>query len=48
MTRRGLELYLARYPDPENSSSGWALSVVQSEGSEVPLEWLKDFSHQAA
>ena len=46
MTRSGLELFLARYPDPENSSGGWKLPVVRSGGVKVPLDRLKDFSHE--
>ena len=47
MTRRGLELFLARYPDPENASDGWTLPVVRSGGVKVPLDRLRDFSHEA-
>lgn len=46
MTRRGLELFLARYPDPENSSGGWKLPVVRSGGVKVPLDRLRDFCHE--
>ena len=46
MTRRGLELFLARYPDPEDSSGGWTLPVVRSGGVKVPLDRLRDFSHE--
>lgn len=44
MTRRGLELFLDRYPDEEPSSIEWKLPMVKGGGLKVPLDQL----HEAA
>ena len=44
MTRRGLELFLARFPEPESKKRGWKLPKVNSGGIKVPLESLKDIA----
>ena len=42
VTRRGLEIFLARYPDVGTAPKGWSLPRVRSGGVKVPLEKLKD------
>ena len=44
VTRRGLETFLARFPEPGTARRGWKLPVVQSGGIKVPLERLKGFA----
>lgn len=44
VTRRGLETFLARFPEPGTAGSGWKSPVVHSGGIKVPLERLKDFA----
>lgn len=44
MTRRGLELFLARFPDQESPPQGWKLPAVRSGGVKVSLKKLKDLS----
>lgn len=46
ITRRGLELFLDRFPaQPENSST-WVLPRVEGGGIRVSLETLRDFSDE--
>lgn len=42
ITRRGLELFLARYPEPGKTRTPWKCPTVRSGGIKVPLEKLKD------
>ena len=44
MTRRGLELFLARYPDAPVSKSAWILPVVNCGGIKIQLSKLRDIS----
>lgn len=44
MTRRGLELFLARVVPPGASPVGWKVSAVDGGGILVPLERLHDVS----
>jgi hypothetical protein len=44
MTRRGLELFLARFPDAPAPSGGWSLPEVGGGGIKVPLENLRDIA----
>jgi hypothetical protein len=46
MTRRGLELFLSRFPEREVKQARWKLPVVRSGGVKVPLEKLKDLCHE--
>jgi hypothetical protein len=43
VTRRGLETFLARFPEPGGARKSWEPPVVRSCGIKVPLEKLKDF-----
>ena len=40
ITRRGLELFLDRYPQPPVPSGQWSLPCVDGGGIKVPLEQL--------
>ena len=40
LTRRGLELFLERYPDDEATSGTWKLPKVKGGGIKVPLDQL--------
>lgn len=40
MTRRGLELFLARFPEEKPRKRAWKLPKVHSGGAQVPLEDL--------
>lgn len=40
MTRRGLELFLDRFPDEASQKKAWKLPKVRSGGIKVPLEDL--------
>lgn len=40
MTRRGLELFLARFPEETPRKRTWKLPKVHSGGTQVPLENL--------
>ena len=40
MTRRGLELFLARFPEQTPRKRAWKLPQVHSGGTQVPLEDL--------
>ena len=42
MTRRGLELFLDRYPDEEPPAREWKLPKVRGGGIKVPLDQLHD------
>jgi hypothetical protein len=44
VTRRGLETFLARFPEPGAAQKIWKPPVVRSGGIKVPLEKLKDFA----
>lgn len=46
VTRRGLELFLDRFPEPGNEHKTWTLPVVRSGGIKVPLEKLRDLAHE--
>ncbi len=43
MTRRGLELFLARYPEKSARKKNWKLPKVNS-GDKVPLEKLRSMA----
>lgn len=43
ITRRGIELYLERYPPPQLVRSGWKLPTASLGKSSIPLENLRDF-----
>ncbi len=44
MTRRGLELFLARFAEAPASKAAWRLPVVNCGGIKVPLAKLRDIS----
>ena len=44
MTRRGLELFLARVVPPTVLPAGWELPTVHGGGIQVPLDRLHDLS----
>lgn len=44
MTRRGLELFLARFPEEGVTTKAWKLPRVRSGGIKVPLEKVKDLA----
>jgi hypothetical protein len=44
MTRRGLELFLERYPDEEPQAGTWKLPKVKGGGIKVPLDQLHDLA----
>ena len=44
MTRRGLELFLARLSDAPASNAGWRLPVVHCGGIKAPLARLREIS----
>lgn len=44
MTRRGLELFLDRFPESGATQPDWKLPSIRSGGVKVPLEKLKDFA----
>lgn len=46
ITRRSLEIFLDRFPDPGVVQVGWKLPVVRSGGIKVPLEKLKDLARE--
>ena len=46
ITRRGLEIFLARFPDTGAAQKGWKLPVVRSGGIKVLLEKLKDIARE--
>jgi len=44
MTRRGLELFLARLADAPPAGADWTLPVVNCGGTKVPLDALHDIT----
>ena len=44
VTRRGLELFLDRFPSTEPASGAWTLPRVDAGGIKVPLESLRDIA----
>jgi len=44
ITRRGLELFLARYPQPPVPLGQWRLPCVDGGGIKVPLEQLGEIA----
>lgn len=42
ITRRGVELFLARYPDPVVPKQKWTLPRINGGGLKVPLNQLRD------
>jgi hypothetical protein len=44
VTRRGLELFLDRFPSTEPASGAWTLPRVDAGGIKVPLETLRDIA----
>jgi hypothetical protein len=44
MTRRGLELFLARYPDVPVAGTEWSLPKVRGGGTKVPLAKLHEIA----
>ena len=44
VTRRGLETFLARFPEPGVASKSWQLPVVRSGGVKVQLDQLKEIA----
>jgi hypothetical protein len=44
MTRRGLELFLASFPETLVSKGGWSLPEVRGGGITVPLEKLRNIA----
>lgn len=46
MTRRGLELFLARFPESRPRKQAWKMPKVRSGGLKVPLEDLHEIAAQ--
>ena len=46
ITRRGLELFLDRFPNDEPKRSAWQLPQVDGGGIMVPLESLRDWARE--
>ena len=44
VTRRGLELFLDRFPSTEPPRGGWTLPRVDAGGIKVPFENLRDIA----
>lgn len=44
VTRRGLEIFLARYPEAGTAPKSWKQPGVRSGGVKVPLDKLKDIA----
>jgi hypothetical protein len=44
ITRRGIELFLARFPQAAPKHRRWTLPRVNGGGIKVPLEKLRDFT----
>jgi hypothetical protein len=44
VTRRGLELFLDRFPGNEAPCSAWTLPTVDGGGIKVPLKTLRDIA----
>jgi len=47
MTRRGLELFLARFPERPVPKTDWFLPKVRGGGLMVPLDKLRDIAAHA-
>ena len=45
VVRRGLELYLDRFPSELSSAKPWVLPIFDGGGTLVPLEDLKQFAY---
>lgn len=46
ITRRGLEIFLARFPEPGSARKGWKPPVIRSGGVKVPLGTLKRIARE--
>ena len=46
ITRRGLELFLDRFPKPEPERRDWQLPKVDGGGIKVPLELLRELANR--
>lgn len=46
ITRRGLEIFLARFPEPGSAPKSWKFPAVRSGGVKVPLAELKALAHE--
>ena len=44
ITRRGIELFLARFPQPAPERKKWQLPRVEGGGIKVPLEKLREIA----
>jgi hypothetical protein len=44
ITRRGLEMFLARFPSKPPAPVPWKMPVVRGKVANVPLEELREFS----
>ncbi|MDB6117144.1 MAG: hypothetical protein JWO08_925 [Verrucomicrobiaceae bacterium] len=44
ITRRGIELFLSRFPEPTPERKKWQLPSVNGGGIKVPLEKLRDMA----
>jgi predicted transcriptional regulator len=44
MTRRGLELFLARFPDAAATDTAWRMPKVNAGGLKVPIGRLRDIA----
>jgi predicted transcriptional regulator len=44
ITRRGLEMFLARFPANQATSVHWQMPIVSGKAVNVPLEQLREFS----
>ena len=44
VARRGIELFIARYPDSAATPIAWKLPTVDAGGIRVPLERLREIS----
>ena len=45
ITRRGIELFLARFPQSSSEQTNWKLPKVNGGGIKVPLNQLKDIAN---
>jgi hypothetical protein len=46
LTRRGLELFLARFSDESSATATWSVPKVRAGGIKVPLGQLRDISEE--
>lgn len=46
VTRRGLELFLDRFPSNPSATGSWELPIADCGGMKVPLESLKDIAFE--